>query len=1308
VLSVTCDVTNTGNVSHSFGVGAEILDGSTNMSGLGQRTTSNISPSNTASVTFTYTIPVSWQAKSYILHAVVWSGIPGSSDWLNEDNQSFSLTKMEISLNYGRIAYHTYGKYMEDPIIYDNNKGHIFIYDLNTGEQKNITLSLPVVNAMNPHFSPDGAKIVFMAVPESKASDTEWNEEEGYLQRKRINLDIYMYDLAKGTLDPLTPIDGITDEDPKFNPVDGSTIIWKCNSQICKMRTDNQSHIPLPSSDDERSGPNYSPDSTKITYWVNSKANSSIGIMNYDGSSALILFDNLNIQDYYPIFRDNNNLLFSRWDSPLDKQDKIYNFDINYGISTKLNVNSEGFEDADASPINDDYLLFSSGRGSFNDNYDVYIGRYDNGNVYQLINGNTTFNDLGGVYSPYRYARSLEIISPTSGGELLAGSSVILQVHAYSDGDNWFNTSPSVTFSGSINQTYADLRDDGTQGDVISGDGIYSKIINLPDIQGTYTVVASATSTEPQISHQINSKEVTIDLLSLPAKPDLASPANDASDVSTSPTLSWYSSLGATFYRLVISTSSTFSTAFFDQSGITGTSFSLTGLGNNALYYWRVLASNTFVDSDWSDPRHFTTIEFLSIPDLSTTIPSNIAITSATSGGNINDNGGSPVTARGVCWSTEPQPTVDLATKTTDGTGTEPFTRTITGLSAGTTYYLRAYATNSVGTGYGNETSFKTYNLDAIQDIEGNYYNIVTIGYQIWMIENLKTTSFNDGISIPNVTDNAAWAALSTPGYCWYNNDITNKNTYGALYNWYSVNTGILCPTGWHVPTDDEWTTLTDYLGGESVAGGKLKETGTTHWQSPNTGATNESGFTALPGGTRYVDGGGTFYGIYYWPMFWTSTFNYTRSLYYENSTIWRGSFSRREYGFSVRCLKNIAANQSINLTSGWNILSSAVQPSNMSMRTIVDPLITASTLVKVQDEEGRAIERLSDPIGWINEIGQMSVTEGYKIRVIGNTSLSLTGQPVTLPMNIPLETGWNIIGYPVMGSQSSSAAFSSLINAGSLLKVQNEQGQAIEQISGTWNYGFLNLNPGEGYKVKTNAATILTISSAGKGETLYEEKITRKPVHFQPVYAGNGLDHMNIYLDGPTEGGTGLRSGDEIGVYDGGICVGAGVVEGTENRYIQVIASLDDPVTEIRDGFTEGNTLELWLWNAETGIEREAVDIEPEKEYSKTFERQGTTVLKVDFEGILQSFLEDAYPNPSMDRTTFVFQMAGESKVRLEIIDVMGNIIKILVDETMPGGLHQVDWDNKTASGNKAKAGIYFYRLSMNGLSQIKQLVIH
>jgi hypothetical protein len=337
-----------------------------------------------------------------------------------------------------------------------------------------------------------------------------------------------------------------------------------------------------------------------------------------------------------------------------------------------------------------------------------------------------------------------------------------------------------------------------------------------------------------------------------------------------------------------------------------------------------------------------------------------------------------------------------------------------------------------------------------------------------------------------------------------------------------------------------------------------------------------------------------------------------------------------------------------------------------------------------------------------------MSVTEGYKIRVTGNTSLSLTGNPVTLPLNIPLDAGWNIIGYPVMSSQSSSTAFSSLITAGTLLKAQNEQGSAIEQINGTWTYGFQNLNPGEGYKVKTNAATTVTISSAGKGEIVYEEKSITKPIHFKPAYIGNGLDHMNIYLDSPTADGTPLRRGDEIGIFDDGICVGASVVEGTENRYMQVIVSLDDPITEMKDGFTEGNMFELKLWNSETGMERKTLNIETAKGYNKTYEKLGTTVIKVDFEGVPESFLGDAYPNPSTDRTMFTFQLAAEGRVRLEIYNVMGNLVRILVNETMSGGIHEIRWDNQTGSGNKAKAGIYFYRLRLNDLSQVKQFVIH
>jgi uncharacterized protein (TIGR02145 family) len=152
------------------------------------------------------------------------------------------------------------------------------------------------------------------------------------------------------------------------------------------------------------------------------------------------------------------------------------------------------------------------------------------------------------------------------------------------------------------------------------------------------------------------------------------------------------------------------------------------------------------------------------------------------------------------------------------------------------------------------EAMIKLINVDffKVSDVDGNTYKVVIIGTQVWMAENLKTTKYSDGTPIPLVTDNTAWSNLTTPGYCWYNNDsATIAQTYGALYNWYTVNTGNLCPAGWHVPTDAEWTILITYLGGEDVAGGKLKEAGTAHWSSPNTGATNETGFTALPGGFR-------------------------------------------------------------------------------------------------------------------------------------------------------------------------------------------------------------------------------------------------------------------------------------------------------------------------------------------------------------------------------------------------------------------------------------------------------------------------
>jgi uncharacterized protein (TIGR02145 family) len=197
-----------------------------------------------------------------------------------------------------------------------------------------------------------------------------------------------------------------------------------------------------------------------------------------------------------------------------------------------------------------------------------------------------------------------------------------------------------------------------------------------------------------------------------------------------------------------------------------------------------------------------------------------------------------------------------------------------------------------------------------IKDGDGNIYQPVTIGTQIWLVENLKTTKYNDGSSVPLVTDDVEWENLATPGYCWYeNNETANKSSYGGLYNWYAVNTNKLCPKGWHVPTDEEWTALITQLGGESEASGKLKEAGTAHWKSPNTNASNSSGFTALPGGFRKSNGSYEKKGEF--GVWWSATEEngdpldaWERYLVFDNNYAYRGT-DPKKLAFSVRCIKD-------------------------------------------------------------------------------------------------------------------------------------------------------------------------------------------------------------------------------------------------------------------------------------------------------------------------------------------------------------------------------------------------------------------
>ena len=404
-----------------------------------------------------------------------------------------------------------------------------------------------------------------------------------------------------------------------------------------------------------------------------------------------------------------------------------------------------------------------------------------------------------------------------------------------------------------------------------------------------------------------------------------------------------------------------------------------------------------------------------------TTLPvGNIVSTSATSGGNITNNGGTAVTQRGVVWGTGPNPTT-ANSQTSDGSGTGNYTSNLTGLAPSTTYYVRAYATNSAGTAYGNQLSFTTtggagsitalncnsttnsgtltagiaasgvsssvlytggnggsysgqnvsstgvtgltatlsagsfasgsgsltYTITGTSSAAGtanfslniggqnctlsrtvnsgsgivsnpgagvtyggvNYPTVVLGNGQEWMAENLRTTTYRNGDPIPNVTDPDQWAGLTTGAWAHYNNDSQYENSYGKLYNWYTVNDPRnMCPVGWHVPTDAEYTLLTDYLGGASVAGGKMKSTGTQYWLSPNQDATNESGFSGRPGLVRLYDG--TFNGVDGYSGSWWSSSEYpstyvlVRSLFYDDGNAYRSSLEKA-YGVSVRCLRD-------------------------------------------------------------------------------------------------------------------------------------------------------------------------------------------------------------------------------------------------------------------------------------------------------------------------------------------------------------------------------------------------------------------
>lgn len=379
-----------------------------------------------------------------------------------------------------------------------------------------------------------------------------------------------------------------------------------------------------------------------------------------------------------------------------------------------------------------------------------------------------------------------------------------------------------------------------------------------------------------------------------------------------------------------------------------------------------------------------------------------------------------------------------------------------------------------------------------------------------------------------------------------------------------------------------------------------------------------------------------------------------------------------------------------LSLLEGWNLISSNVTPEEPDMEVLFQPLIIPSQLLKVMDEAGNAMENLGSFGGWQNAIGDLALTEGYKVKVTTDCQLTLEGEPAPLPMDIPLSTGWNIIGFPYPWAVTATDIVQQLITRGTLLKVQDEAGHSIEDYGsyGGWVNNIGSFQPGKGYKVKVNAPDMLNLPELiFKSATMSLSEVPTR--HFIPVFRGNGVDHMNINLVGLSSGF--LRPGDELGVFDGESCVGALTLlpRHLEARLVSIPASAAEPGDNT--GFTEGHPIRLQLWKAATG---EITPLEAEIiRGSSSFRKNESLLATLQKYSVTATSLEEMsamsiYPNPSTGKVTI--RVTGRESGVMEV-SVLNGAGQTVLTRRLPAPQGEVD-----LSGNAH--GIYTIRVKSEG----------
>ena len=395
--------------------------------------------------------------------------------------------------------------------------------------------------------------------------------------------------------------------------------------------------------------------------------------------------------------------------------------------------------------------------------------------------------------------------------------------------------------------------------------------------------------------------------------------------------------------------------------------------------------------------------------------------------------------------------------------------------------------------------------------------------------------------------------------------------------------------------------------------------------------------------------------------------------------------------------------NQNIELMEGWNIASFFVSPHSRNMLSVVNPLIEESTLVKIQDEGGNFVQDIY-PYGWLNTIGDMSNEEGYYFNVNQNTNFDVSGQPVTLPFNVGLYTGWNILGYPVNANQNALNVLQPLINDSTVIKVISEEGGFIQYIP---PYGWLNtigdFKPDKGYLIKLTTADTLSYNTVFKSTIAPTPDKAKTNCFTNPQ--GNPYMPMNILINKITTRWFKLENGDELAVYDDDMLVGS-IVINDSNEFQMIIAKADDPTTEEKDGFTVGN--EILFRYCDRSENKIYEDIIAKYKWGdETFANLGTYLGRLRIFGdklkymLIETdlgitYLNQNYPNPFNNNTTIEYGLNGSGRVKLTITDMSGHVLNVLEDE------HKLEGDYSVYFINNLKPGFYLYHLEFTYINTI------